>query len=96
MKNEIPIVRERIQTVWIINIYDFMMQKSQHQWYTFHPNKEKHIQLQSPHQWHYSPMAIHKESYKWDLQFHNNQNINLKIILKKINIFKLVWFNIDQ
>lgn len=43
MKNEIPIVRERIQTVWIINIYDFMMQKSQHQWYTFHPNKEKHI-----------------------------------------------------
>lgn len=46
MKNEIPIVRERIQTVWIIN----MMQKSQHQWYTFHPNKEKHIQLQSPHQ----------------------------------------------
>lgn len=49
MKNEIPIVRERIQTVWIINIYDFMMQKS-HQWYTFHPNKEKHIQLQSPHQ----------------------------------------------
>lgn len=50
MKNEIPIVRERIQRVWIINIYDFMMQKSQHQWYTFHPNKEKHIQLQSPHQ----------------------------------------------
>lgn len=32
MKNEIPIVRERIQTVWIINIYDFMMQKSQHQY----------------------------------------------------------------
>lgn len=41
MKNEIPIVRERIQTVRIIHIYDFMMQKSQHQWYTFHPNKER-------------------------------------------------------
>lgn len=56
MKNEIPIVRERIQTVWIINIYDFMMQKSQHQWYTFHPNKKNISNFKVPisditHQW---------------------------------------------